>query len=207
MADDCKAKIAVYEAQRAHELELNRATAAFEHAVLSPLFLLNGGAAVAFLTLLGAASANDSTLAVNPWAAGLAASTWSAGLVAATWAARAGYESQRAFTQSVKQRRRLIEYALVKQAADFVDALKPLAGADQTSASEPPTGDPGDSEALRLKDAAIKDLVRWNDPAVEFENGEKHQESYKKRSTWSGALFAVGVAFAAVAVLWESLPG
>jgi hypothetical protein len=34
---------AVYQAQRNHELELNRATGAFEHAVISPLFLLNGG--------------------------------------------------------------------------------------------------------------------------------------------------------------------
>lgn len=35
-------------AQRAHELELNKATAVFEHAIGSALFLLNGGAVVAF---------------------------------------------------------------------------------------------------------------------------------------------------------------
>jgi hypothetical protein len=46
----------VYGAVRGHELMLNQATAAFEHAALTPLFLLNGGATVAFLTLLGAAS-------------------------------------------------------------------------------------------------------------------------------------------------------
>jgi hypothetical protein len=57
--------LAIYQAQRAHELELNKATAAFEHALVSPLFLLNGGAVVAFLTLLGAASAKDSHLRVN----------------------------------------------------------------------------------------------------------------------------------------------
>jgi hypothetical protein len=45
-----------YKALRAHELELNRATAEFERAVLQPLFLLNGGASVAVLGLLGAVS-------------------------------------------------------------------------------------------------------------------------------------------------------
>ena len=34
---------AIYQGQREHELELNRATAAYEHAIVSPLFLLNGG--------------------------------------------------------------------------------------------------------------------------------------------------------------------
>ena len=34
-------EIAIYESHRAHELELDKATAAFEHATLSPLFLLN----------------------------------------------------------------------------------------------------------------------------------------------------------------------
>lgn len=36
-------ELAVYQAQRNHEVELNRATGAFEHEVISPLFLLNGG--------------------------------------------------------------------------------------------------------------------------------------------------------------------
>lgn len=42
-----------YRALRDRELELNRATAAFERAVLETLFVLNGGAPVAALTLLG----------------------------------------------------------------------------------------------------------------------------------------------------------
>jgi hypothetical protein len=43
-----------YKALRAHELMLNERTSEFERAALQPLFLLNGGAVVAFLTLLGA---------------------------------------------------------------------------------------------------------------------------------------------------------
>src|SRR5260370_31818513 len=43
-----------YKALRAHELMLNERTSAFERAALQPLFLLNGGAGGAFLTLLGA---------------------------------------------------------------------------------------------------------------------------------------------------------
>jgi len=77
--DDPRLDLDVYNAVRAHELELNRATAAFEHAVLSPLYLLNGGALVAFLTLLGAASGEDSSLEIElPWAVAGAA-LWATG--------------------------------------------------------------------------------------------------------------------------------
>ena len=49
-----KYSVEIFNAVKEHELELNRATAAFEHAALRPGIILNGGAAVAFLTLLGA---------------------------------------------------------------------------------------------------------------------------------------------------------
>jgi hypothetical protein len=45
---------------------LNQATSKFEHAVVAPLLLLNGGGAVAYLTLLGAINSKQpSTLGVH----------------------------------------------------------------------------------------------------------------------------------------------
>jgi hypothetical protein len=102
----------VYRTQREHEIELNKATAAFEHAIVSPLFLLNGGAAVAFLTLLGTTSKADSSFKINLWFAVLAASLWASALIAAAVAVQAGYESQRHFTRAVRVRRELIEVTL-----------------------------------------------------------------------------------------------
>jgi hypothetical protein len=57
------------------EYEMIRATAAFEHATLRPLFILNGGALVAYLALLGAGRIDFpiGRLAVLAWAIGLIA--------------------------------------------------------------------------------------------------------------------------------------
>jgi hypothetical protein len=102
----------VYKAWRNHELVLNRARATFEHAVLSPLYLLNGGAAAAFLTLLGAASSGDSRLNVSTgWAAG-AAFAWTVGLLFATFATYSGYRAQRGFSKGVRLQREQIEESL-----------------------------------------------------------------------------------------------
>lgn len=125
--------IAVYEAQRAHELELNKATAAFEHALVSPLFLLNGGGAVAFLTLLGAASANDSNLRIN-YATGTAAvGFWALGLVIAAIGVRKGYRSQQQYSRAVSTRRQLLEHALLGKGSRLIGQLR-----------EPPTKSPED---------------------------------------------------------------
>jgi hypothetical protein len=58
------------------EYEMVRATAAFEHAVLKPLFLLNGGALIATLTLYGALRGDRFNflallLAILGWVVGL----------------------------------------------------------------------------------------------------------------------------------------
>ena len=49
----CDRDVEVYKALRAHELMLNQAASAFEHAVTTRLVTLNGGAAAAFLNLTG----------------------------------------------------------------------------------------------------------------------------------------------------------
>ena len=65
-------ELEVYKAVRAHELMLDQATAAFEHAAIAPLLLINGGGAVAFLTLLGAtADPSKSHVSISTgWAVG-----------------------------------------------------------------------------------------------------------------------------------------
>lgn len=137
---DERVALAVYEAQRNHEIELNRATATFEHALVTPLFLLNGGAAVAFLTLLGAASAETSTLDVDTDAA----AAWSIGLLAATIAVLHGYLAQRDYTRATSQRRLLLETAIV--GPDNV-----LHGSTAASSADPST----------ILDAAAQFQRRW----------------------------------------------
>jgi hypothetical protein len=66
-----------YKADRAHELELNKATAEYEHAWLRVVTALNGGAAGAFVTFLGVVwkagehSWQFPVFALVSWAAGL----------------------------------------------------------------------------------------------------------------------------------------
>lgn len=93
---------ALHVAVRAHELELNRATAAFEHAVIAPLTLLNGGAAAAWLTFLGGGSEVEAS-AIYP------ALAWAVGLVLAVGAAALGWRRQRAFSQAERWRRESLE--------------------------------------------------------------------------------------------------
>ena len=79
----------VYIAVRAHELMLNEATAAQERTVVPPLLTLNGGAAVAFLTLLGALG-EDAQFSVEVTLAAWAIGAWMVGLLLAAtaqWAA------------------------------------------------------------------------------------------------------------------------
>ena len=124
--DDPRLDLDVYNAVRAHELELNRATAAFEHAVLSPLYLLNGGALVAFLTLLGAASGEDSSLEIElPWAVAGAA-LWATGLCAAAFATYWGYRSQRYFTRVERLRRQEVERSLLPAGSELRDIVAKL---------------------------------------------------------------------------------
>jgi hypothetical protein len=102
-----------YKAVRAHELMLNQATAAFEHAVLAPLVLLNGGAIVAYLTLLGTLADNRPGLTVAQWLLSAAAVLgWAVGLRAAVTAARHGFLSQRNFSIAHRLRREELEKVL-----------------------------------------------------------------------------------------------
>lgn len=90
-------------ADQAHKsaarLEMFKATVAFEHAAIRPLFLLNGGAALATLTFLGSIWQPGGTEAVIQ-RAGTPLGGFSAGLILAALTAFLGYLSQQRFYQS-----------------------------------------------------------------------------------------------------------
>lgn len=105
-----------YQAVRAHELMLNEAVSRFEHARLAPLIALNGGAVVAFLTLLGALMGKTSGSHPNLWLSGVAVAAWVVGLVAAALATTAATGHQQAISAAHRLRREELEAALIDDA-------------------------------------------------------------------------------------------
>jgi hypothetical protein len=122
--------VEAYKAVREHELMLNEATSRFEHAMLAPLAILNGGAAVAFLTLMGAMLGKESGRKPDlNWALG-AAAAWVAGLLAAAVAVRCGAGRQRAVSIEYRAGRQDVEAELFPGVAHMIAADVP----------EPPLG-------------------------------------------------------------------
>lgn len=109
----------VYKAIRAHELMLNEAEAAQGRSVIPPLLTLNGGAAAAFLTLLGAVKDNASVtvdVTVARWAVG----AWVAGLLLAASAAWAAASRQASLNKAYRLMREQVEGTLFPELADVV---------------------------------------------------------------------------------------
>ena len=94
---------------QALELEMIKATAAFEHAALRPPFLLNGGALVVYLALYGVLISRGSGFALDQALARWAMGLWIAGLVAAAIATAAGFRSQFSFRKHRGQQVKEIE--------------------------------------------------------------------------------------------------
>jgi hypothetical protein len=92
-----------YKLHRAHELELNKATLAYELELAKLLVLLNGGAAGAFLTMTGAIW-KEGTHPAFAWVAG-AIAAWLFGLLAAAIATDRAYKAQREYTKAYRFRR------------------------------------------------------------------------------------------------------
>ncbi len=105
-------KVGAYAAVRAHELMLNEAVSRLEHARLAPLIVLNGGALVAFLTLLGALLGKESGTHPSLWLSAVAAGAWVVGLVAAALATTAATGQQRAISAAHRLMREQLESAL-----------------------------------------------------------------------------------------------
>jgi len=67
MLKDKEKEIERYKAMHAYVVELVRATVAFEHAAVKPLFILNGGALVVVFALLGAIWNDRGQFAEKRW--------------------------------------------------------------------------------------------------------------------------------------------
>lgn len=109
---------------RALELEMIRATAAFEHAALKLPFALNGGALGIYLAMYGTLKGGQGLeLALVPWAW----ASWLVGLGAATFATFFGFRSQFAFR---KDRGELVRALDARTAGDAEGFGKHNADAD-----------------------------------------------------------------------------
>ena len=109
----------MYIAVRAHELMLNEAAAAQERAVVPPLLTLNGGAAVAFLTLLGALG-EDGPFSIDVTLAAWAIGAWMFGLLLAATAQWAAAYNQSSINKAHRLMREGLEHALFPQLAKIV---------------------------------------------------------------------------------------
>ncbi|MFN0192421.1 MAG: hypothetical protein ACKVP5_10690 [Aestuariivirga sp.] len=96
-----------YRHDRAHEVELNKATLLYEHESLKILSYLNGGAAALYLGLVGALVKQTAPVSMGHHAAPIVA--WALGLFAAALAIWKMYEAQVAYTQAYHRRRRAEE--------------------------------------------------------------------------------------------------
>jgi hypothetical protein len=170
------AEVEVYKALRGHEIMLNQATAAFEHAAIAPLLLINGGGAVAFLTLMGAVADKKSKsggVSIDTSWAVVATAAWAIGLVSAACAASLGYRAQRGFSKAHRLRRDAAEQRLLG-ASRLADVVRP---------------DDYDETTWKA------DIRSETDKAVEA-------RGWYSRARWTSiAAFVVGVACAAASVL------
>ncbi|MBO0691767.1 MAG: hypothetical protein J2P58_02620 [Acidimicrobiaceae bacterium] len=98
---------------------LNEAAAAQERSVIPPLLTLNGGAAAAFLTLLGAVKDNAS-LTVDVTVARWAVAAWVVGLLLAASAAWAAASRQASLNKAFRLMREQVEGTLYPELADVV---------------------------------------------------------------------------------------
>jgi len=107
------------------EYEMIRATAAFEHAAIRPLFILNGGALVVYLGLFGALRRNDSAQSNVDFSVGkFAVILWLVGLVLATLTVFIGAQSQFAFRKLRGQEILQAEIELGLQAGSASEAAQ-----------------------------------------------------------------------------------
>jgi hypothetical protein len=95
-----------YKAAISREVELMKFESTFEHASIKPLFLLNGGALVAYSTFLGANLKHE---AVINWYVIAAAIAWAIGLILGTIATWLLYHSQWFFRRAAGRKIDVIE--------------------------------------------------------------------------------------------------
>jgi hypothetical protein len=215
-----------YKAVRAHELTLNEAKAALERAVLAPLIALNGGAIVAFLTLLGALSGKNSTLNVNTTLAAVAIAAailvWASGLIfaalAVVWASR----EQGQINKGYRLMRELVEAKIV--APDVAQIIVPPAPDSEQTDEEGWQKRASDKRARKLARQEVRKGTPWRErrgfakeildkeKSVDADDQQRHNRELaqryasvagkKRQRRWqsSAGAFLVGALLALVAI-------
>ena len=185
----------VYKAVRAHELMLNEATSKFEHASLTPLVTLNGGAIVAFLTLLGA----DADIAWQRTVAGVAIAVWGVGLLAATFAVHYAQDQQRAISKGHRLMRQQVEGVFFGKVV--TDITRPPPKPDKEASSFLPWRKAG-QKRNRARDADLAANVDERDERKQLR--EEAQLAGERMRDWralSLLAFGGGAAVALAAIL------
>ena len=139
-----------YKLQREHELELNKATLAYELELAKLFVLLNGGAAGAFLTLIGAVWKEQRHPSLG-WVC-VAIVAWLIGLVVAAFAIRRAYEIQRDYSTAYRYRRQLEELRRIEELKKL--GVKVEADDLGIMADKTKIGEPQKPLAEKIKDAA-----------------------------------------------------
>ena len=111
-------RLARYKAAIDREIELMKFESTFEHASLKPIFLLNGGALVAYSTFLVANLKQETVVSFYVLAAAIA---WAFGLVLATVATLFLYHSQWFFRRAAARKVEAIE---AEQDSDHGSSVK-----------------------------------------------------------------------------------
>lgn len=207
-------KRSAYEAVRAHERMLNEAASRFEHARLAPLIALNGGAVVAYLTLLGALMSKDSGSHPSLWLSALAVGAWVLGLVAAALATAAATGQQQAISAAHRLLREELEAALIDEPR--VTAI--LKGPSPTVAAPSPgglvkwtpNGPPPVVRIVRWWTGWLAEGSKDQDEAPEDDSkrqrrdlrgiGSLHAQRLKARWWLSVAMFVTGAVLALAAI-------
>lgn len=108
--DERAIALAKYQADRAHELEVDKVAGQYEVAFVQGLFVLNGGSSVAFITLL-ASNLNKVVIAAGAWVLA-ALIAWLVGLVAALVTGWLVYKAQIGYVGSMRAQRHALALAL-----------------------------------------------------------------------------------------------
>jgi hypothetical protein len=180
-------RVEAYRAVRAHEIILSEATAKFEQAALAPLIVLNGGAVIAFLTLLGALLGKDSGRRPQLVLSAIAIATWGIGLVAAALAIR--YASRRESSISAAQR-------IMREGVE--DILYPI---EFAKILEGPVPDRDVGASLFSEPKKKRQADRIQIRRTERRKAEVNAKRLEKARLLSVVMFVLGAALALSAVL------
>lgn len=186
--------IEIYKAVRAHEVMLNQAASAFEHAVYTRLAALNGGAAAAFVTLLGTQIKSTGGQLVSIAPAVIAVAAWLLGLLAASLAAVFGFGRQRAINHGYRLMREEVERMLGQ--GTVAEIVRPGRTSEEKKRLEKLDSEKGLSQAEKEKAPENRRLR-----AAYGRDAGKELTRFKVASGISVGLFMAGTIAALIAVV------